>query len=200
MHKWIFDKKRSTQNQSSSWRIDTKEGRKSASCTNYGNRLLLLIFCFTSLDGDLWDFHTYDEGPVQIGRKVILWVEYILNRSGLHHMHSKWNILASRSNILGSTNFGEQINSLSSLIPQPWVGAQHCHPEATWVYSISSLLSGEPLESCIEVRFPLSLLLSLISVSSNPSYIESMLLASGLWDFLWCHDTNTSSAGTSLKV
>lgn len=206
MHRWIFNKRRSTQNQSGPWRINTKEGKKSASHTDFGNRLLFLTFHFTHLDGDLLDFQVNNKWPAHIRIKAILfpqWVEYILNRSDLQHIHNKLtyvcaefflgclkhavhalhskfayvHIYASTANNLGSANFGEQTNSLSHLVPQPWVETQHCHPVVTQVCPVSSVcFLGH---HWIRAQKNWGSVFSSISVNSNTWHMK--IHAFGLW-------------------
>lgn len=127
------------------------------------------------------------------------WIEYILNRSDLQHIHSKFtyvcaeffpgclkhavhlhskfsyvHIYASRANNLGYTDFVEQTKSWSSLVPQPWVRTQHCHPVVTQLCAVSSVCSlgchWIPVQKNGGSLCPF---FTLISVSSNSWHIKS---------------------------
>lgn len=90
---------------------------------------------------------------------------------------------------LGSTHFGEQTSSLSSLVPEPWVGTQHCHMVATQVCPVSSVCSlGHRWIPAQKNGGSLCPFFTLISVSSNTWHIKSH--AFGLHE--WCRDTKTS--------
>ena len=149
------------------------------------------------------------------------WGEYTVNRSDLQHVHNKFtcvsatffpgcfkravhlhskfayvHMYASRANNLGSTNFREQTNSLSGLVPQPWEGTQRCHAAVSQVCPISSLCSlGHhwiPAQQNGGSFCPFFQSLStgvLGTVNVTPSAIAL---------YEWCHDANTGSTTASL--